>query len=51
MNDPDPDSVIDDYSDAERLRDIRAVWLADLPVDVAFLVIGKIAFNNYKSGG
>jgi hypothetical protein len=51
MNDSGSDCVLEDYSDAERLRVIRAVWLGDLPMDVAFSVIGNVAFDGMKEAG
>ncbi|RQW89924.1 MAG: hypothetical protein EHM79_02130 [Geobacter sp.] len=48
MNDPAAHCVMVNYSDAERLRDIRAVWLSGLPLHVAFILIGRAAFDKME---
>ena len=45
MCDPDSNCGMETRSDAERIEIIRVVWLADMPMDVAFAVIGKVAFE------
>lgn len=45
MNDPDSNCGMETRSDAERIEIIRAVWLADMSMDVAFAVIGRVAFE------
>lgn len=47
----DSNRVLEGYSDAERLKTIRALWLADLPVKTAFLMIGYAAFEGMKKTG
>jgi hypothetical protein len=51
MDVPDSNCVLEGGSDAERLKAIRALWLADLPVKTAFLMIGHAAFDGMQKSG
>lgn len=48
MNDVVSGCVMEDYSDAERLRVIRTLYLADQPIKEVFAMIGKVAFAGIK---
>ncbi|MDD3295233.1 MAG: hypothetical protein PHG20_11175 [Geobacteraceae bacterium] len=40
----------EEYSGAEKLRLIQAVWLTGLPIKAALLMIGKVAFAGLLHG-
>ncbi|MHC1697736.1 MAG: hypothetical protein AB9919_06710 [Geobacteraceae bacterium] len=48
MDDPAMHNVMTTFSDAERLRVIRAVILADLPLKTAFIMISRAALEGIK---
>lgn len=42
--------IREEYSDAEKLRLIQAVWLTGMPMKAAFLMIGQVAFAGLSLG-
>lgn len=48
MNDPATHCVMANFSDAERLRVIRAVILANVPLKAAFVMISRAALEGIK---